>query len=123
MLHSQHSYNIKDVESNPRVKDPGMVTLLYDGNCQLCGFLAYWVERRSKGAIRIAKHSEDKPESIGLVENGVTKGGLDAWVRLMELHPDLKTLAWVGARLGYEKPIAKNLDRGAKLLRKMCRQC
>lgn len=123
--------------------DPkGMV--LYDETCPLCRYLAELLGRRAQGVLLFrswqnywsSRPLEDggdeflgdatvpeAPDQIYLVMGKDIYGGIDAWQRMLSLHPDFSGLNWLAAQLGLTRPLARVTEGTATFLRRFCSRC
>ena len=49
--------------------------------------------------------------------------GKDAWEWILMHHPSLQEIAWVAQKLGLEKRVAQQFERGGHFVRRLCRMC
>lgn len=123
----------------------GMV-LLFDAACPVCRLLAELAARRADGQLEFRSWQEfaadpgveggpqaspstgeraaPKADRLRLWDGKSLLEGDQAWEELLTLHPDLKALNWLAAKLGLQRPAtAKILARSGETLRRLCRRC
>lgn len=119
-------------------------TVLYDETCPLCRSLAELVGRRAQGVLVfrswqsywISRPEEERddgyagdasvpeaPDQIYLVMGQEIYGGIDAWQKMLSLHPDFSGLNWLAAQLGLARPLARVTEGTATFLRRFCSRC
>jgi predicted DCC family thiol-disulfide oxidoreductase YuxK len=119
-------------------------TVLYDETCPLCRLLAELVGRRAQGALQFVSwqsywnrsvpsdaeepglHPADvisAPDRIHLVIGEDIFAGVDAWQRMLSMHPDFAGLNWLAAQLGLSRPLARVTEGTAAFLRRLCPRC
>lgn len=110
----------------------------------MCRSLAEFAQQRAKGALRFVSwqsyhrvfksprldgesHEETgiipAPDRIHLVIGSEMYGGVDAWQRLLSMHPDFVGLNWLAAQLGLSRPLARVTESTAAFLRRLCPRC
>lgn len=119
-------------------------TVLYDETCPLCRYLAELLRRRAQGVLlfrswqsywssRPLEDGETRllydatvpaaPDQIYLLMGKNIYGGVDAWQRMLGLHPDFAGLNWLAAQLGLTRPLARVTEGTATFLRRFCSRC
>ena len=119
-------------------------TVLYDESCPLCRSLAELVHRRAQGVLHFVSwqsywqeaksgHSGQEtfeqnrtispPDRIHLVIGSDIYAGVDAWQRMLSMHPDFAGLNWLAAQLGLTRPLARVTESTAAFLRRLCSRC
>jgi predicted DCC family thiol-disulfide oxidoreductase YuxK len=131
-------------KSESNLLDDPKGTVLYDETCPLCRSLAELLGRRAQGALlfrswqsywssRPLEDAGDElsadapvpeaPDQIYLVMGRDIYGGIDAWQRMLGLHPDFAGLNWLAAQLGLARPLARVTEGTATFLRRFCSRC
>ena len=103
--------------------------LYYDAQCELCSNLAVFVQKRSDLSLQIAPSSDldekiaSKSSTIIFYFDNEFYFNNDAWLKLIEQHPDFKQFNWLAAKLGLVPQLASTLNRIAKGVRWLCPSC
>ena len=103
--------------------------LYYDAQCELCSNLAVFAQKRSDLTLEIAPLSEldeqiaSKSSTIIFYFDNQFYFNNEAWLKLIERHPDLRQFNWLAAKLGLAPQLANTLNRIAKGVRWLCPSC
>lgn len=111
--------------------------VIFDQQCAMCRFLAGVMRKRSLDhwsfisfeQFELLGHNLDLQDEHGQQLLGVWDGktlykGQAAWEKILELHPDFKSLLWIARILGLERSkLASAVERTGHVARRLCRSC
>ena len=126
---SKNTRNDQSEKSQTPSQQPQMPPVVrYDSACSLCTMLAQLAGKRVSTSQMLFLPSEKvTPEKLEIEfsENEEKKilAGENAWLWLLEHHPDLDEIHWIAQKMGIAAPTSRYMMRGAEILKRFCFRC